>query len=64
MNNQLFFVLKVIFLSTLISILIKYGGRLLPISANNYLAIIVVILPSLILALMLWFRSINKTSIT
>lgn len=64
MNSQLFLVLKIFLISTLISILIKYGGQLIPISPNNYLAIIVVILPSLILGLLLWLRKGNNTLIT
>lgn len=59
MNNQLFFIIKIIFISTLLSFLIKYGGRLLPIEANNILALTVVLLPSFLL--MLIFLLKDKT---
>ena len=52
MNHTAGFVIKVIVLSAILSLLVKYGGRLLPLSAPytehlNGLVIAIVVLPSL-----------------
>lgn len=62
MKEQFLFIIKLIVASTLLSILVKYGGRLLPISANNTLALTVVLLPSLLLGLFLWLRNVKSSS--
>lgn len=62
MNNPTFFVSKILIISTLISILIKYGGPFIPLKANNYFAISLVFLPSLILGLILYLRRSNLSS--
>ena len=56
MNTQAGFILKVFFLSTAISILIKYGGQLVNFNPTNSVALIVVLLPSLIIALTLGWQ--------
>ncbi len=56
MLNPWGFILKIAIASLLLSELIKYGGRLLPISPNNTLALIIVILPSLILAIIFGWK--------
>lgn len=60
MKEQFLFIIKLIVASTLLSILVKYGGRLLPISANNTLALTVVLLPSLLLGLFLWLHHLQR----
>lgn len=63
-SNQIIFIFKVVFVSTLFSFLVKYGGRLLTIKPNNFLVIIIVLLPSFVLGLILGFRSLKKQSIS
>ncbi len=53
---SLIFVLKVFGLSTILSIVIKVLGPLLPIAASNQLALGVVLTPSLVLGLLLLLR--------
>ncbi len=56
MENQVNFVLKLLILSALLSILIKYAGPLAPIPANAVNALILVISPSVIMAIALVWR--------
>jgi hypothetical protein len=56
MNTQAGFILKILLLSTVISIVIKYGGQLIPLKATTNLALITVFLPSLIIALILGWQ--------
>jgi len=56
MNTQAGFILKILLLSTVISIVIKYGGQLIPLKATTSLALITVFLPSLIIALILGWQ--------
>jgi len=51
------FIIKVFGLSTLISIAIKYGAPYLAISETNATAIAVVLLPSILMAIALGWRS-------
>lgn len=63
MNNQLTFILKVFISSLVFSFIIKYGGDLLPINDNTPIALyslISITLPSLILAIALWKRSLSN----
>jgi hypothetical protein len=53
MDTQVGFIVKILFFSTIISIAIKYGGRLLPIQPNTTIALVLVLLPSSILAILL-----------
>lgn len=57
MNDRIGFILKVLILSTVISLLIKYGGRLISIAPTSINAAIAVFLPTVILALLLIVRS-------
>jgi hypothetical protein len=61
MQNQSGFIVKLIFLSTVISLLIKYGGQSLTIPVTTANAIVMILLPTLIMAaLLLWRRLIDK----
>lgn len=57
MNDSLNLVLKVLIASTLISIAIKYGGPFLPIPATSAVALGIVLLPTVIMAIALTYRS-------
>jgi hypothetical protein len=50
------FVIKVLLLSAALSVLIKYGGPLLPIAPSNLNAGIAIAVPPLIMALVLYWR--------
>ncbi|MDJ0689994.1 MAG: hypothetical protein QNJ41_15950 [Xenococcaceae cyanobacterium MO_188.B32] len=56
MNTQAGFILKVVFLSAILSFLIKYGGKFIPITSTTLDALILVLLPTLILSLILGWR--------
>ncbi len=58
MKNQVIFLTKVILFSVFLSFLVKYGGRLLPIPVNSYVALTMVLFPPLILLLLLLNRNI------
>jgi len=51
------FIIKVFALSALISVAIKYGAPYLAISETNTTALIVVVLPSILMAIALGWRS-------
>lgn len=51
MNSNIGFILKIAIASFLLSALIKYGGQFLPLTSSNTIALIIVLLPSIILAL-------------
>lgn len=57
MNSQLGFVLKVLLLSAVVSVLVKYGGRFLPLSPTSVNALIIVLLPLVIVSLVLGWRA-------
>ncbi|MCC0179050.1 hypothetical protein I4641_18945 [Waterburya agarophytonicola K14] len=59
MNSQTGFIIKILLFSTALSVLIKYGGRYLPIQPTNAIATIIVILPSLIIGLILGWQYLN-----
>lgn len=59
MNTQIGFIIKILLLSTALSVLIKYGGRYLPIQPTNAIATVIVILPSLIIGLILGWQYLN-----
>ncbi|NJP10645.1 MAG: hypothetical protein HC866_15195 [Leptolyngbyaceae cyanobacterium RU_5_1] len=50
------FILKILVLSGLISIAIKYGGPLLPISGTPAIALIAVLSPTILMAIALGWR--------
>lgn len=56
MNTQAKFIIKILLLSTGLSILIKYGGQHIPIEPTTSLAIIMVLLPSLIMGLVMGWQ--------
>ncbi len=56
MKNQLGFVLKVFLLSAVISLLIKYAGPFLFIPATSINALIIVLLPTVMMAIALLWR--------
>jgi hypothetical protein len=58
MTSEIWFVAKVLFLSTLISVMIKYGGQFLPIEANTNNALIAILLPALVMAILLAKRQV------
>jgi glucose-6-phosphate-specific signal transduction histidine kinase len=51
------FIVKVFALSTLISVAIKYGAPYLAVSETNPIALIAVVLPSILMAIALGWRS-------
>ncbi|MFE1745949.1 hypothetical protein [Coleofasciculus sp. H7-2] len=57
MTTQAGFILKVLVISAALSILIKYGGPYLSIPATPALVLMVVFLPTLIMAVSFWQRS-------
>ncbi|BAQ60157.1 hypothetical protein GM3708_563 [Geminocystis sp. NIES-3708] len=58
--NQFFFLFKVLFFSTLISILIKYGLDNLLIQEATYLAPIIIFAPVIIIFMILVIRQNKK----
>jgi hypothetical protein len=60
MDTQTGFVIKVLLISTALSIVIKYGGQYVPIEPTNAIATIIVILPSLVLGLILGWQYLNN----
>ena len=61
MENQIGFVLKVFLFSALVSFLIKYTGPSLSIPATTTNALIIVLLPTVVLAIALLYRKLTKT---
>ncbi len=60
MNTQTGFVIKILLLSTALSVLIKYGGRYIPIQPTNAIAIALVFLPSLIVGSILGWQYLTN----
>jgi len=56
MDNKPAFILKVLILSTLISVAIKYGGPSLHLPATATSALIAVLLPTAVVGLLLGWR--------
>jgi len=63
MSTKTGFIFKVLILSTVLSILIKYGGRYLNIPPTSQIALFLVLLPSVILAIALRWRQQQQTSV-
>ena len=61
MNTQAGFIFKVLFLSTAISLSIKYGGQYLGLKPTIATALAIVLLPSLIAGLILGWRYYRQT---
>ncbi len=55
-TQTLGFVLKILLLSTVLSLLIKYGGQYLPLTPTTTTALIIVLAPSLLIGLILGWR--------
>lgn len=51
------FIIKVLALSAVLSVAIKYGGELLPLAPTPSTAFIAVSVPALTMALVLWWRA-------
>ena len=62
MNETVAFVVKIFIVSTIFSVVIKYGGRLLPINPTLMIAIITILLPSIIVAIALTWRSSSQAN--
>ena len=60
MNDAFVFIVKIVILSTILSLLIKYGGQLLPIAPTVNIAIATILLPSIIVAFALTWRARQK----
>lgn len=56
MNDTVAFLGKILVFSTVFSVLIKYGGRLLSIAPTVKIAITAILLPSIIIAIALGWR--------
>jgi len=56
MDSQLGFLLKVFIGSALLSAVVKYGGRLVPIAPSNLNAAIAITLPSAVFLVVFWWR--------
>ncbi|MDJ0901126.1 MAG: hypothetical protein QNJ55_20185 [Xenococcus sp. MO_188.B8] len=63
MNDTIAFVVKILIFSTLLSVLIKYGGQLLSINPTVAIVIMAILLPTIIVAVALGWRSQKKLSI-
>ena len=61
MNTQAGFIFKVLFLSTVLSLLVKYGGRYLELKPTTAIALAIVLLPSVITGLILGWRYSKQT---
>lgn len=61
MDTQAGFIIKVLLLSTALSVLIKYGGRYITIQPTNAIATIIVISPSLIIGFILGWQYLKKS---
>ncbi len=59
MISQFSFIIKVILLSTFLSFVIKYGGKLLPLQPTNILLILMVFFPSIFLGFILFIRNLK-----
>jgi hypothetical protein len=63
MNHNVGFVLKVLISSLLLAIAIKYGGPFLPLAPTSVNALILVLLPTLIMAGVLSWRARTRSSV-
>jgi hypothetical protein len=59
MDNQTGFIFKVLIVSAALSVLIKYGGPALELGATSVNALILVFVPTLIVAIALCWRLIT-----
>ena len=59
MDNQLSFIIKLVILSTIISVIIKYAATTLPIAATSVNGLIGILAPTVILAIALVGRALS-----
>jgi hypothetical protein len=62
-QNQLGFILKLLLISALLSLLIKYAAPSLPIPKTDTNALIMILLPTVILAIALLWRFLAQNKI-
>lgn len=63
MSGQVGFIVKILLISTLLSLLVKYGGKMLYIAPTSINASIAIALPPILMGLMLWWRLVRKRQI-
>ena len=63
MKQQIGFISKIAIASLVVSELVKYGGRILPLQENDLTALAIVISPSIILAIIFALRAKDSTKI-
>jgi hypothetical protein len=56
MNAQLSFIIKILIFSAILSYLLKYGGRLLPLEPSSMNALLGIVVPPAMMGLALWWR--------
>lgn len=56
MNAQLSFIIKILIFSAILSYLLKYGGRLLPLEPSAMNALLGIVVPPTMMGLALWWR--------
>ncbi len=57
MNSQVVFIVEVILVSAFLSAVVKYGGALLPLTANAMNAMLIILIPVVLVAIVLWWRA-------
>lgn len=60
MNSEIGFIVKVLILSTVLSVLIKYGGQMAAIAPTQVNVLLGVFLPTIVMAILLRWRARNK----
>lgn len=60
MNSEIIFIIKVLILSTALSVLIKYGGQKIAIAPTEIDVLLGVFLPTIVMAILLGWRARNK----
>jgi type III secretory pathway component EscS len=56
MNHQLNFIVKILIVSAILSLLVKYGGPVLPLEPSSFNAFFGIFVPPTIMGLALWWR--------
>lgn len=60
MKQQISFVFKIAIASLVISVIVKYGGRILPLKGNDLTALMIVMLPSVVLGSLFALRTKDR----
>jgi hypothetical protein len=60
MVDRISFIVKVLIASTILSVTIKYGGRMLEIQPTETIAIIAILSPTLVLFALLFWRLFSR----